>query len=105
MGKQEILPPGKDPRDPRADVDAVAGHLASIKGDLVWIDQYRLNLEHALEADPDEVESQLVYLRDATKSAMDHMQRLTELLLAGHTIDSSKEIPKDLELPRDSRRS
>lgn len=99
MESSEFLPPGKHPDDPPPDTDPIARHVQQIKGNLVWIDQYRLNIEHYLRTDPPEAERELVYLRDATKAALKHMRRLTQLLLAGYTIDPKKKIPRDLELP------
>ncbi len=41
----------------------------------------------------------MVYLHDAIDDAIKHIRRLTELLLAGATIDPKKRIPRDLEIP------
>src|SRR5712691_10973887 len=99
MAKDDILPPGKHPTDQPIATDAVAGHMERITTNLVWIDQYRLNFEHLRTADPVGAERELAYLRHATVKALEHVKRLTELLLAGHTIDRSKKIPRNLELP------
>lgn len=99
MHNKEILPPGKDPGDPPVGIDAIAGHLERIKTNLVWIDQYRLNVEQLRSVNPAKAESELSYLKHATDEAIKHLKRLTELLLAGYTVDNTKRIPKNLEFP------
>ncbi len=99
MESRETNPPDKHPSDLPRGVDPVAGHLREIAVNLVWMDQYRLNIEHYLKNDPSGVESEMVYLHDAIDDAIKHIRRLTELLLAGATIDPKKRIPRDLEIP------
>jgi hypothetical protein len=91
--------PGHDPCDPPDHVDPIAGHLERIKTNLVWIDQYRLNLESCLDKDQNAVERELRYLKDATDVAIRHLKRVTELLLAGNKVNADKKIPANLLLP------
>jgi hypothetical protein len=99
MDRHQIPLPGDGPIDPPNDIDPIAGHLERIKTNLVWIDQYRLNIEHCLHADPNNVARELTFLKDATDVAIRHLRRLTELLLAGYRIMPDKAIPPNLHLP------
>jgi len=97
MEHQGILPPGEHPYDMRKEIDVIAGHLAKIQTSLIWIDQYRLNLEYLRATDTASTEKEWGYLRDTTEEALRHLQRLTELLLAGYSVDRSKQIPKAIQ--------
>jgi len=99
MERHEIPPPGEDPCDPPNQIDPIAGHLERIKTNLVWIDQYRLNIEYYLNADQTKVEKELMYLKHATDVAIKHLRRLTALLLADYKISADKIIPSNLYLP------
>ena len=95
-----VLPPGEHPYDPRnRDVDPVAFALHRVQTLLVWIEEHRATLQKALLTDTETVENELSNLRAATRDAMIYLERLSELLLAGHVIDHSKRIPDALSGP------
>jgi hypothetical protein len=94
-----ILPPGKHPMDSlNQDVDPVARQLERIQIFLLWIDEHRSSFEKIRDTDPAAAKSELGYLKDSTEQLVLHVERLTELLLAGHTIDAKKRLPKDFLL-------
>ena len=91
------LPPGQHPYDPvKKDLDPVGFALARVQTFLVWIDEHRAAFEMARDTDPETAESELSNLRDATEQGLLYMQRLSELILAGYTIDPSKRLPDSL---------
>jgi hypothetical protein len=96
-GQDEILPPGQHPRDSRKpDMDQVAHALERLQTFLIWIDEHHRSYEKERDTDPESAASELDNLRDSTEQAVLHLQRLTELLLAGYTIDPDKVPPKGL---------
>jgi hypothetical protein len=99
MNKQiETLPPGQHPHDPaKKDQDEVAFSLNQVQTCLTWIAEHRAGFEKARSVDPETAESELSNLRVCTRDAMVHLQRLSELLLAGHAIDPKKRLPASLE--------
>lgn len=91
------LPPGQHPYDPvKKDLDPVAFALSRAQTFLVWIDEHRAAFEKARETDEEFADAELSNLRDATSQGMIYLQRLSELLLAGYTIDPSKRLPDSL---------
>lgn len=91
------MPPGEHPHDPvNRGLDPVAFALHRVQTLLAWIAEHRSSLQSALHADTEAVENELSNLRVATRDAMIHLERLSELLLAGHTIDFNKRIPDSL---------
>ena len=100
MEKRDILPPGKHPVDPRsAQVDPVAFALERIQTCLMWIEEHRSSFEKDRSSNPESAESELGYMKGSAEQAVLHLQRLTELLLAGYTIDPNKTLPKGLCAP------
>jgi hypothetical protein len=97
MDRNEVLPPGRHPWDSRKpDMDQVAHALERLQTFLVWIDEHRRSFEKDRDTDPQSADSELRNLQDSTEQAVLHLQRLTELLLAGYTIDPNKVSPKGL---------
>jgi hypothetical protein len=93
----DVLPPGEHPYDPRnQDIDPVAFALHRVQTLLVWIEEHRATLQKALPTDAETVENELSNLRAATRDAMIYLERLSELLLVGHTINPNKRIPDAL---------
>jgi hypothetical protein len=95
--KTSIVPPGEHPFDPvKPDIDPVAFALDKVQTLLVWIDEHRASFEKARRTDPETAESELSNLRIATRDAMIHLQRFSDLFLAGYTIDANKRLPESL---------
>jgi hypothetical protein len=91
------LPPGQHPYDPvKKDLDPIGFALSRVQTFLVWIEEHRATFEKYRSTDPEFAESELRNLRDSTLQAMVHLQRLSELLLAGYTIDPDKRLPESL---------
>jgi hypothetical protein len=92
-----VLPPGEHPFDTRVPhTDQVAYALERIQTFLIWIDEHRASFEKERDTDPQSANAELRNLQDSTEQAVLHLQRLTELLLAGYTVDPDKELPKGL---------
>ncbi len=97
MDRANNPPPGQHPFDSRKPgTDQVAHALERLQTFLRWIDEHRSSFEHLRPTDPASAESELRNLQDATEQAVLHLQRLTELLLAGHALEPSKARPKGL---------
>jgi hypothetical protein len=91
------LPPGQHPNDPvKKDLDPIGFALYRVQTFLVWIEEHRATFEKYRGTDQELAESELSNLRDATLQGMVHLQRLSELLLAGYTIDPDKRLPESL---------
>jgi hypothetical protein len=96
MDKRDIPPPGRHPFDSSMpDLDQLAYALERVQVFFKWIVQHQRSYEKERDTDPQSAESELHNLRDSTEQAVLHLQRLTELLLAGYTIDASKRFPRD----------
>jgi len=92
-----ILPPGQHRYDPiKRDLDPVGFALDRVQTLLVWIEEHRASVEKALHSDAETAERELSNLRVAARDAMIHMRRLSELILAGHTINPDKRLPESL---------
>lgn len=97
---REILPPGKHSWDPfKQDIDPIGFALERLQTNIIWIDEYRASFEKLRNSEPERAECELRYLEDATEQLVAHLQRLTELLLAGYSIDPNKRLPKGLCQP------
>src|SRR3954452_9775666 len=97
MDKGEILPPGQHPQDPsRQDIDPIGFALKQLQTHLMWIDEYRSSFENLRSNEPGSAEMELGNLKNSTEQAVLHLQRLTELLLAGYSIDSNKRLPEGM---------
>jgi hypothetical protein len=91
------LPPGQHPYDPvKKDLDPIGFALYRVQTFLVWIDEHRAAFEKARDSDEEFAEAELSNLRDSTLQGMIYLQRLSELLLAGYTIDPGKRLPESL---------
>jgi hypothetical protein len=91
------LPPGQHRYDPvKKDLDPIAFALDRVQTFLVWIDEHRATFEKARDTDKEFAEAELSNLRDSISQGMVYLQRLSELLLAGYTIDPSKRLPESL---------
>jgi hypothetical protein len=98
--KPDILPPGEHPNDPaKKDLDAMGFALDRVQTLLVWIDEHRASYEKHRNIDPESAENELHCLRVATRDALIYLQRLSELVLAGYTIDPRKRLPRGLDGP------
>jgi hypothetical protein len=102
MRGDNVRPPGKDPRDPHCgEIDVVAAHLNAVRSNLAWIDLRRASFEKLRGSEPLEAEKELDRLKHATEDAMKHLERATELVLAGYTVDPTKRLPRDMNRVRD----
>ena len=96
MDTHDVLPPGQHPLDScRGDIDQLAFALTRVQVLLKWIDEHRASFEKVRETDREGAEAELRHLEDSTDQAVVHLQRLTELILAGFTIDRTKPMPRD----------
>src|SRR5688572_17854701 len=103
MDKGDVLPPGQHPRDTRRpDVDQVGHALERLQTFLLWIDEHRASFENERSADGGSADAELRNLQDSTEQAALHLQRLTELLLAGYAMDPGK-VPMGLSNERWAR--
>ncbi|MGF1581063.1 MAG: hypothetical protein ACFCD0_16990 [Gemmataceae bacterium] len=97
MEKSDISPPGQHPFDScKPEIDQLAHALERVQSFLKWIDEHHRSFDKVRNTDPESAESELHNLRDSTEQAVMHLQRLTELVLAGYAIDVNKVVPKDL---------
>jgi hypothetical protein len=93
----DILPPGQHARDSRKpDIDQIAYALERVQTFLIWIDEHRASFEKERHTDPESANAELRNLQDSTEQAVLHLQRLTELVLAGYSVDSKKGLPQGL---------
>jgi hypothetical protein len=94
---EQIAPPGQHPYDPpKSGVDPVAYALERLQTYLIWCESHRASYENARNDHPRSADNEMSCLRDAIEHAVVHLQRLTELVLAGHGVDSEKIPPKGL---------
>jgi hypothetical protein len=95
MERGDILPPGEHPRDSRkTDIDQIGHALERLQTFLMWIEEHRGSFEKLRDTDPESADAELRNLQDSTEQAVLHLQQLTELLIAGYTIDPAKSPPK-----------
>jgi hypothetical protein len=100
-GQANITPPGRHVLDPaKQDIDPVAYALHQVQTYLLWIEEHRASFEKLRKDDESGAETELAYLKDSTLQALGHLQRLSELLMAGYGIDAKKRLPDGLK--RDS---
>lgn len=93
----DVLPPGQHDCDSRKpDVDQIGYALERLQTFLIWIDEHRASFEKLRHTDPESADAELRNLQDSTEQAVLHLQRLTELVLAGYTFDPKKVLPKGL---------
>jgi hypothetical protein len=96
-GSRGALPPGQHLYDSvKKDLDPVGFALSRVQTFLVWIDEHRATFEKARDTDRELAEAELSNLRDSTRQGMIYLQRLSELLLAGHAIDPGRRLPESL---------
>jgi hypothetical protein len=92
-----VLPPGEHPYDPvRKDIDPVAFALERVQTFLLWTEEHLAGFEKLRHADPEGAESELSNLRDSNVQGMIYLQRLSELVRAGYTLDPDKRLPGNL---------
>lgn len=97
MDKTAVKPPGQHPLDPyRQDIDPVGFALERIQTMLLWVDEHRASFEKYRKSDPVNAECELCSLKNVTEQAVLYSQRLSELLLAGCSINPEKRLPKGL---------
>jgi hypothetical protein len=93
----KVPPPGEGPNDPALkEIDAVAFALDRVRAYLYWIEEHRASFEAARDTDPAVAEREMANLAHSAQEGRKYMDRLVELLLAGYTIDPSKQLPRDL---------
>jgi hypothetical protein len=94
---ETIIPPGEHPNDSRIpNIDQVGFALKRLQTFLIWIGEHRSSYEKHRNVDSVNAENEMSCLKDAIEQAIVHLQRLTELILAGYGIDSTKVLPKDI---------
>jgi hypothetical protein len=92
-----VIPPGESPMDPYVkEIDPLAFALDRARTYLAWVDEHRASFETARRSDPEEAERELGNLAHSTEEARKYLERLTELLLVGYTIDPDKRLPRGL---------
>jgi hypothetical protein len=92
-----IIPPGAHPCDPaKTNIDPVGYALKKLQTYMVWLDEHASAYEKYRSSDPSTAQTELGNLKDAYEHAVLHLQRLTELILAGHGIDPNKALPRDM---------
>jgi hypothetical protein len=92
-----IASPGQHPLDPtKQEIDPVAFALDKVQTYLLWIEEHRASFENLRQDDASGAETELAYLKDSTLQGLKHLQRLSELLMAGHAIDAKKRLPDAL---------
>lgn len=100
QGMDEILPPGSDPRDPYVkDIDAVAFAMERVQTHLCWIAEHLATFLVTRESDSRSAEQELKYLAESTRQALASSERLSELLLAGYSVNPNKRLPRFPRLP------
>lgn len=101
MSDLKVIPPGEHPYDPvKKEIDPVGFALERLQTYLTWIDEHRASFEKARDSNPAEAEKELEYLAASTREALRYFLRLSELLLAGHSIDPTKRLPRGLLTPQ-----
>lgn len=91
---EEIIPPGEHPNDPYVkDFDVVAWQLERIETHLHWIDEHFASFLVKRETDPKTAEWELECLAHSIYRARLISARLTDLILAGYSIDPTKRLP------------
>ena len=94
-GPLHTSPPGERPYDPvQKEIDPIGFALSRVQTFLVWIEEHRAALEKLRQIDPEDAERELSNLRDSTVQGMIYLQRLSELILGGCTIDPNKGLPE-----------
>ena len=95
---REIVAPGAHYLDPsKQEIDPIGFMLERLQALLLWIEEHRSGFEQLHGAEPINAEKELYYLKNSTEQAVMYLQRLTDLLLAGYTIDPKKQLPKGLD--------
>jgi hypothetical protein len=93
----EVVPPGQHPSDPyKTDIDPIGFALNRVQTELMWIGEHWCSFTKLRESDPNEADKELGNLRQSLEEAVLHMQRLTELVVAGYSIDPNKRLPAGL---------
>jgi hypothetical protein len=95
--EHDILAPGEHPYDPvKKDIDPLGFALHRVQTELFWIQEYLASFEKSCGSDAETAESELSNLRIATRDAIIHLQRLSELILSGYSFDKKKRLPESL---------
>jgi hypothetical protein len=74
--------------------DPVACQLERLHTFLSWIHEHRASFEKQRHLQPELAEAELRYLAHSTEEAKRHLAKLTQMLLAGQTIDCTKRLPR-----------
>jgi hypothetical protein len=94
---ENIAPPGQHFMDPaKPDIDPVSYALERLQTYLIWCQEHRASYVQTRDTNPRDAANEMNCLKDAIEQAILPVQRLTELILAGHGVDSKKKPPKGL---------
>ena len=97
MKKELILPVGQHPLDSlNSNIDPISFCLERVQTMLLWIDEHYSGFMKKRMLEQENAESELGYLKNANDQAILYLQRLTELLIQGRTVDNNKSIPTGL---------
>jgi hypothetical protein len=100
IDRASILPPGTHPLDPsKPGIDPVAFVLGKVQTHLAWIEEHLATFEKLRNSEPQSANKELQSLASCAGEAWHHLQRLKELLLAGYSVDQSKQPPKGIHYP------
>ena len=95
---EPVFPPGDSPLDPaNKDIDPLAFVLGRVQTYLNWIGEHRASYVATKSTDPELAESEMQNLIHSIEEARIYCDRLTELILAGYTIDPSKRLPHGMK--------
>ena len=98
MKIEDVVPPGEHRHDPcKKELDPVTWALARALTHLTWIGEHWHGFQARRDDRPDDAEEELRDLIDSQRQAMNHLERLAGLLLAGYTRDPAKRVHKDLQ--------
>lgn len=92
-----VLSPGQHHSDSgQNDLDPVGLVLYRVQTLLVWIDEHCAAFERERHSNHQAAECELSNLRNSILQEMMYLQRLSELILARHTINPKKRLPEPL---------
>lgn len=92
MNEEKDIPP--DPYLP--DIDPVGFALERLQTHLIWIEEHRASSEQFRHEDASSAETELSNLKFSIEEAVNHLQRLSELLSPSLPMEPGKRLPKGL---------
>lgn len=78
--------------------DPIVQELKGLRTHLLWVGEHRASFEHYRDNEPKAAQIELENLRESTDRAIEHLNNLTELLIAGKSVDVSRSIPPYLKI-------